>query len=75
MLLLLLIGCECVEYANTYGQPYGQFTSPDFPKPYDPGIGCVLYTFTAPTPSATSAPSIVELTITSLNLPQTASAE
>ncbi|XP_046459495.1 uncharacterized protein LOC124205943 [Daphnia pulex] len=72
-------GCECVEYSSTFGQPFGQFTSPDFPKPYDPGIGCVLYTFTAPVPPAPSSVGgtiasswIVELTITSLNLPQTA---
>ncbi|XP_059351718.1 cubilin-like [Daphnia carinata] len=66
-------GCECVEYSSTFGQPFGQFTSPDFPKPYDPGIGCVLYTFTAPVASA-SGPAIswiVELTITNLNLPPT----
>ena len=73
-----MLGCECVEYSSTFGQPFGQFTSPDFPKPYDPGIGCVLYTFTAPVPPATlssgtiSSSWIVELTITSLNLPQTA---
>lgn len=68
-------GCECVEYTSTFGQVYGQFTSPDFPKPYDPGIGCVLYTFTAPLPPPQSdsiaSTWIVELTITHLNLPPT----
>jgi hypothetical protein len=57
-------GCECVLFSSTFGQSYGQFTSPDFPKPYDPGIGngCVLYTFTG------QRDEIVELTLTTIDI-------
>ncbi|XP_057369246.1 cubilin-like [Daphnia carinata] len=66
-------GCEYVYYGSTFGQPFGQFSSLDFPKPYGEGIECVLYKFTAPGASA-HGPAIswiVELTITNLNLPPT----
>ena len=60
-----------MEFSSTFGRPYGQFTSPDYPKQYDPGIGCVLYSFTAGGigPAATKRnDEIVELTINTLNL-------
>ena len=52
-------------YTNTYGQTHGQFSSPDFPKPYDPGIHCVIYTFTA------QRDEIVELTLNTIQLAPT----
>ena len=75
-LLFFFTGCECVEFSSTFGRPYGQFTSPDYPKQYDPGIGCVLYSFTAGgggggnegAVSTKRNDEIVELTITTLNL-------
>ncbi|GLH06214.1 Uncharacterized protein GBIM_11702, partial [Gryllus bimaculatus] len=57
VLLLLLLawgpahavhpGCECLLFTGTFGKQYGTFSSPDYPRPYPDGVGCLLYTFLA----------------------------
>uniref|UniRef100_T1JTV6 CUB domain-containing protein n=1 Tax=Tetranychus urticae TaxID=32264 RepID=T1JTV6_TETUR len=38
--------CKCVKFTASYTPTnHGIFTSPDWPKPYDPGIDCLLYIF------------------------------
>ncbi len=53
-------------FSSTFDQPYGQFTSPDYPLAYEPAHGgCLLYTFTGPDDH------IVELTLTVVELDAT----
>ncbi|XP_068083514.1 suppressor of lurcher protein 1-like [Anabrus simplex] len=39
--------CECLVFSTTYGKEYGTFSSPDYPRPYQDNINCLLYTFIA----------------------------
>lgn len=39
--------CDCVYFNSTYGKESGEFTSPDWPEPYEPGVNCFLYIFTS----------------------------
>ncbi|KAF6210316.1 hypothetical protein GE061_013420 [Apolygus lucorum] len=58
------ISCECLVFSSTFGKEYGRFSSPDFPKPYPPGINCLLYTFIA------GSQEIIELTFFDFNVHQ-----
>ncbi|KAK7867701.1 hypothetical protein R5R35_011567 [Gryllus longicercus] len=58
-------GCECLLFTGTFGKPYGTFSSPDYPRPYPDGVGCLLYTFLA------TADEIVELTFKDFDVQKT----
>ena len=54
--------CPCIWFDGYGQQNNGSFMSPDWPRPYDPDIRCLLYTFVG------AANELVELTFFSLHL-------
>ncbi|XP_068083956.1 suppressor of lurcher protein 1 [Anabrus simplex] len=58
-------GCECIVFSSTYGKEYGTFSSPDYPRPYQDNINCLLYTFIA------SSDHIIEITFKDFDVQKT----
>ncbi|XP_076056225.1 suppressor of lurcher protein 1-like [Oratosquilla oratoria] len=40
-------GCQCVRFRGSRDGEGGEFHSPDFPRPYENNIDCILYVFSA----------------------------
>ncbi|XP_065340086.1 suppressor of lurcher protein 1-like isoform X2 [Cloeon dipterum] len=57
--------CECIHFTSTFGKTSGTFKSPDFPRAYDSGIECLLYSFVA------RRDQIVELSFRSFDVHKT----